>query len=204
MKTNRFITLIFLAVLAASCKDSISINAIDFSQVPTQTVENMSARQYQRDNMTYDMTAARMERYEYVKDSVKYSYELYLGGFELLGYNPDGLLETRLTSDGARHNTLLNDEQWVAYGNVHIENFLKGEHSFTDTLYWDREEQIIYTNNFIKMYSPQGLMQGYGMQSDERASNAVISHPFDSYGVTLDSTFFFFDSVNFVGPMQRF
>ena len=35
--------------------------------------------------MTYDMTAARMERYEYVKDSVKYSYELYLGGFELLG-----------------------------------------------------------------------------------------------------------------------
>ena len=122
----------------------------------------------------------------------------------LLGYSADGLLETQINADGARHNTVTGQEQWLAFGNVHIQNHTKGEHSLTDTIYWDRDAKKIYTDCFIQMYSPQGLMQGYGMESDEKAENAIIRHPFDSYGIDRDSTYFYFDSVNFVGPLQRF
>ena len=59
-----------------------------------------------------------------------------------------------------------------------------------------------------------GLMAAYAagtaghrvhiMESNEKADNAIIRHPFDSYGIDRDSTYFYFDSVNFVGPLQRF
>jgi hypothetical protein len=54
------------------------------------------------------------------------------------------------------------------------------------------------------MYSPKGFMQGYGMESDERARNSIIFRPFNSYGIVVqDSTQVSVDSVNFIGPMQK-
>lgn len=199
-----FIILIAIGALA-SCKGAdADIPPIDFTVVPVQTVEEMVARRYDRDNLTYDMRAGRMERYDYRLDDKQNSYEEYTGGFEVLVYTEDGLLETQINADGARHNTVPGQEQWLAYGNVHIQNFMKGEHSLTDTIYWDRERKMIHTDCFIQMYSPQGFMQGYGMESDEKANNAIIRRPFDSYGIDRDSTYFYFDSTNFVGPLQRF
>ena len=203
MKKTFFI-LGIIGVLASCRGTDADIPPIDFSSVPVQTIEGMVARRYQKANMNYDMRAGRMERYDYVLDGTHYTYELYLGGFEVLGYTEDGLLETQINADEARHDTMAGQEQWLAYGNVHIQNLMKGEHSLTDTIYWDREHKKIYTDCFIQMYSPQGLMQGYGMESDEKADNAIIRHPFDSYGIDRDSTYFYFDSVNFVGPLQRF
>jgi LPS export ABC transporter protein LptC len=199
-----FLILILIGVLV-SCKDTdVDIPPIDFSQTPVQTVDGMVARRFQWANLTYDMRAGRMERYDYTDNGEQHAYEIYSGGFEMLGYSADGLLETQINADGARHNTIQGQEQWLAYGNVHIQNLIKGEHSLTDTLYWDRDRKMIYTDCFIQMYSPQGLMQGYGMESNEKADNAIIRHPFDSYGIDRDSTWFYFDSVNFVGPLQRF
>ena len=197
--------LVFIGALASCRGTDADIPPIDFSVTPVQSVEGMVARRFQWANLTYDMRAGRMDRYDYKDTSgVQHTYEIYSGGFEMLGYTADGLLETQINSEGARHNTVVGQEQWLAYGNVHIQNLIKGEHSFTDTLYWDRDRKMIYTDCFIQMYSPQGLMQGYGMESNEKADNAIIRHPFDSYGIDRDSTFFYFDSVNFVGPLQRF
>ena len=45
-------------------------------------------------------------------------------------------------------------------------------------------------------------MQGYGMESDELARNAIIIKPFDSYSIIKDSTeVLYIDTVNFVGPL---
>ena len=54
------------------------------------------------------------------------------------------------------------------------------------------------------MYSPDGFMQGYGMESDQRARNSIIFNPFNSYGIVAqDSTAVLLDSVNFIGPLQK-
>ncbi|MBR5736445.1 MAG: LPS export ABC transporter periplasmic protein LptC [Bacteroidales bacterium] len=202
---KRFILITIVIGALVSCKGAdVDIPPIDFTVTPVQSVEGMVARRFQWGDLTYDMRAGLMERFEYSRNDTLYSYELYSNGFEVLGYTVDGLLETQINADGARHNTVAGQEQWLAFGNVHIQNLMKGEHSLTDTIYWDRDHKRIYTDCFIQMYSPQGLMQGYGMESDEKADNAVIRHPFDSYGIDRDSTYFYFDSVNFVGPLQRF
>ena len=75
----------------------------------------------------------------------------------------------------------------------------------TDTLYWNREEKKIYTDCYVRLYSPQGFMQGYGMESDERARDAQLLRPFDGYGIISNDTTrrVYTDTVNFIGPRYR-
>ncbi|NLH22907.1 MAG: hypothetical protein GX474_00145, partial [Bacteroidales bacterium] len=58
----------------------------------------------------------------------------------------------------------------------------------TDTLYWDQQKKIIYTHCYVRLTSPDFFAQGYGMESDERATNAKILRPFDSYGYIQKDT----------------
>ena len=74
----------------------------------------------------------------------------------------------------------------------------------TDTIYWDRKSEEIYTDCYVKLFSDQGMMQGYGMRSDDRARNAILLKPFDSYGYSQeDSTKVVIDTVNFIGPLRK-
>ena len=58
----------------------------------------------------------------------------------------------------------------------------------TDTLYWDQQNKKIYTHCYVRLTSPDFFAQGYGMESDERATNAKILKPFDSYGYIQQDT----------------
>ena len=96
-------------------------------------------------------------------------------------------IEPRQYSHPAMHKT--GDEDiWVAYGNVKIVNLLKQETMETDTLFWDQQKKMIYTHCFVKLTSPDFFAQGFGMESDDRATNAKILRPFDSYGYIKKDT----------------
>ena len=85
-----------------------------------------------------------------------------------------------------------------------IHNVLNRETIETDTIYWDETRQEIYTDCYVKLYSPDGFMQGYGMRADDHARNAILHHPFNSYGYTAqDSTLVVIDSVNFIGAFPK-
>ena len=146
--------------------------------------------------------ASRMERYEKGEDE---SVELFPDGFNVLAYNEEGLLETQILSDRAEHSVQGKTETWSAYGNVVIINYLEGQKIMTDTLYWDRERQRIFTDCQVRLYSPQGFMQGYGLESDEMARNARLLKVFDSYGIVSEDTTGtgYVDTVNFIGPRYR-
>ena len=85
-----------------------------------------------------------------------------------------------------------------------VQNIIKQEVMETDTLYWDRKNEEIYTDCYVKLHSPQGFMQGYGMRSDQRARNSIILNPFDNFAfIVQDSTEVLIDSVNFIGPLLK-
>lgn len=187
-----------------SCKGEQQSDPLDLSKVPVQVVEGMNAVQTKNGLLQMRMEAKILQRFE----SEQESYELFPDGFDVYAYNQEGLLETQISSDIAKHTTITEGkektEKWEAFGNVVISNFIKGERLETDTLYWDREKGRIYTHCFVKMFTPQGFMQGYGLDSDERARNANILRPFDSYGIIRqDSVNVYIDTVNFIGPMLR-
>lgn len=201
----RFIYMVVIAfavtTFVISCKGEVLTEPVDISKVPVQSVENMNAVQTKNGILQMRMEAKLLQRFKNEEES----YELFPDGFDVYAYNEEGLLETHIKSDIAKHTTTGEGknkvEKWEAFGNVVISNFIKGERLETDTLYWDREKGRIYTHCFVKMFTPQGFMQGYELESDERARNANILKPFDSYGIIRsDSTSMYIDTVNFIGP----
>lgn len=175
----------------------------DFEQVPVQVVRDMQVVQSDRGETEMRMHAPLMQRFEFFKDSMLQSYELYAEGFFVDAYTENGQLETSISSRKARHVTTPGRESWSAFGDVVVTNHIKGERMETDTLYWNREEQRIYTDCYVRLSSESSLMQGYGMTSDERARNSVILRPFDWFAVERDSTYLFIDTLNQMGPFRR-
>lgn len=191
-----------VAFVVFSCKGKLDVaGKLDLHSRPVQTVDNMFVVQTKNGILEMRMEAELMERYDV--DSL--SYELFPNGFALFGYNEEGLLETEITSENARHVKFDDGrENWEAFGNVVIKNILKNEVMETDTLYWDRKNERIYTDCYVRMYSPDGFIQGYGMESDQRARNTSIFNTFNNYAIVVkDSTQVIIDSANFIGPMIK-
>lgn len=197
-----------IASFVVSCNNHIEqADKLDLDKTPTQKIGNMFAVQTENGKVKMRLEADLMEHFD-GRDS---SYDAFPHGISVYGYSPDGRLESIIVADNARHVVPVNkgggprkDEVWEAFGKVILHNVIKQETMETDTIYWDQSSKEIYTDCYVKMYSPQGFMQGYGMRSDELVRNSVLYKPFDSYGVTVrDTTVVIIDSVNFIGPFPK-
>lgn len=191
-----------VAFAVISCDKTSPSSGLDKASTPLQVVDSMYIVQTKNGNVEMRIFAEILERYE--TDSL--SSEVFPKGIEVYSYTEDGVLESTIRSDKARHDKQKEsqEEEWKAFGNVVVRNIVKKQTMETDTLYWDRNKQEIFTDCYIRMYSPDGFMQGYGMRSDEKARNSIILKPFNSYTVVVqDTTAVLVDSVNFIGPLLR-
>ena len=190
-----------VAFIVYSCKGKLAeAESISLSETPVQKVDDMFIIQTENSFMKVRAEAPLMERYE--RDTL--SYELFPEGIAVYGYTEDGRLETEIVADNARHLKYKDGrESWEAFGNVVVKNLINQEIMETDTLYWDQENEKIYTHCYVRMYSPDGFMQGYGMESDQRARNSIIFNPFNSYGFLEQEEEILLDSVNFIGPLPK-
>ena len=200
-KVRMIATAAAVAFVVISCKGKLGeAESLDLKEVPVQTVDDMFIVQTENGRIQMRSEAPLMERYE--RDTL--SYELFPEGFFVYGYTDDEKLETEIIADNARHLKYEDGrESWEAFGNVVVRNLIKQEVMETDTLYWDQKNEKIYTHCYVRMYSPDGFMQGYGMESDQRARNSIIFNPFNSYGFLEQEEEILLDSVNFIGPLQK-
>ncbi len=193
-----------LAFVVISCKGNLSeAEKLDLEKTPIQVVDSMFYVQSDNGRVKMRVEAPRMEIYEH--DTL--SYDLFPAGIHVFAYSEEGMLETTIVARQARHDKYPqhpDKERWSAFGDVVVRNIIKRETMETDTLYWDSVKREIWTNCYIRMYSPSGSMQGYGMRSDEMARNAILMQPFDNeFLMESDSTRVVVDSVNFIGPMLK-
>lgn len=190
-----------VAVIVCSCVGKLrQAENLNMDESPVQTLDSMFLVQTENGMLKMRVEAGVMERYS--NDTM--SYELFPKGLSVFAYNDDGLLETTVRSDNARHETTDEEEIWKAYGHVVVRNVINMETMETDTLYWDRAEKEIYTDCYVKLFSPKGYMQGFGLRSDEMARRSVIERPFNSYGVVVsDTASVIVDTANLIGPLPK-
>lgn len=184
------------------CKGKLkTTKGFDITDYPFQVVEDMFIVQTDNGILQLRSEAPRMERYK--NDSLE--YEIFPDGFSAYGYTEEGQLETEIKARQAKHlHPKKGGDVWEAYGDVTVKNLINRETMETDTLYWDKENERIYTDCYVRLYSPKGFMQGYGMESDQRGRSSIIKRPFNSYGIMEnDSTKIEIDSVNFIGPVIK-
>jgi LPS export ABC transporter protein LptC len=190
-----------VAFIVYSCKGKLSeAEHLDLKETPIQTVDDMYVVQTKNGGVEMRVEASKMERY----DNDTSSYELFPEGLHAYIYTEGDMLETILHSNNAKHfkSKKTNDEYWSAFGDVVVQNVINQQTLETDTLYWDQANQEIYTDCYVRMFSNDGFLQGFGMRSDEKARNARIFRAFNSDLVVVqDSTKVIIDSVNFIGPL---
>ena len=200
---NAIASTLVLAFALYSCKSNLAeAQKLDLSVTPIQVVDTMLLINSDNGRLKMRIESQRMEVYEY--DTLSYNY--FPKGIHVFGYNEESqLLETTIVADEARHNKYKHgDDIWSAYGNVVVKNILKREMIETDTLYWDAKNKEIWTDCYVRLSSKDGMMQGYGMRSDEMARNSILLHPFDNtFFVDSDSTKVVIDTLNFIGPLQK-
>ncbi|MBQ6879176.1 MAG: LPS export ABC transporter periplasmic protein LptC [Bacteroidales bacterium] len=191
-----------VAFVVYSCKGKLGeAEALNLVETPVQVVDDMYLQQTENGIVKLRAEAPRMEKYE--KDTL--DYELFPEGFFVYGFDESGKLETEIVADNARHMKFEDGrETWEAFGNVVVKNLINQEVMETDTLYWDQENERIYTHCYVRMYSLDGFAQGYGMESDQRARSTILYDNFNNYAIIVkDSTQVLIDSVNFIGPFQK-
>jgi len=193
-----------VASIVVSCKNKIGeADALDLSKTPTQRTFDMFAVQTQNGRVSMRLESALMEHF----DTDTASYDSFPDGISVYGYTEEGLLESIIVADEARHTVPKDrdrDEIWAAFGNVILHNVIEQETMETDTIYWDPAKKEIYTDCYVKMYSPQGFLQGFGMRSNDHVRNSILYRPFDGYGLVVqDTTAVIIDSVNFIGPFPK-
>lgn len=196
--------IVAIAVLVVSCSRKISMTNADLKDAPVQRVDDMFAVQTKNGVVLMRMEALTMEHYE--NDTLSWDY--FPSGLSVYAYKEDGRMESLIISDKAKHTVgkgkRRREELWSAFGNVVVHNVINRQTMETDTIYWDREKAEIYTDCYVKMYSPDGFMQGYGMRSDDRARNSILLNPFNSYGLAVqDTTKVPVDTINFIGPIIK-
>lgn len=190
-----------VAIIVFSCKEEAE-PAKPKTGIPVQVVDSMFLVQTEGGKLQLRVESDLMERYE---DDTS-TYELFPKGLHAFAYDEEGMLETVLHSDNAKHfkSKKNNEEIWSAFGNVIVQNVIKQQTLESDTLYWDQDQKEIYTDCYVRMYSNDGFIQGFGMRSDEKARNVNIYKPFDSDAVVVkDTTKVIIDSVNFIGPLLK-
>ena len=195
-------TAIAVAFVVYSCKGKLAeAEVLNLAETPVQVVDDMFMQQTENGMVKMRAEAPRMEKYE--KDSL--DYELFPEGFFVYGFDETGKLETEIVADNARHQKFEDGrESWEAFGIVVVKNLINQEVMETDTLYWDQKNEKIYTHCYVRMYSPDGFMQGYGMESDQRARSTILFNNFNNYAIVVKvSTQDLIDSVNFIGPFQK-
>ena len=193
-----------VASIVVSCGSQIGeTDRIDPSVTPTQRIYDMFAVQTKNGAVSMRLEADLMEHFD--TDTV--SYDSFPEGISVYGYTEEGLLESVIVADDARHivpKERDRDEIWEAFGNVILHNVIEQETMETDTIYWDQAKKEVYTDCYVKIYSRQGFLQGFGMRSDDHVRNSILYRPFDGYGVVVqDSTAVIIDSVNFIGPFPK-
>lgn len=192
-----------VAFVVFSCKSKLSVaEKLAMDETPFQIVDSMYVIQSKDGKLQMRIKAGVMERYH--RDTME--LELFPKGIEVYTYTEDGLLEATLEADNARHENRKNksEELWMAFGNVRIHNIIKQETIETDTLYWDRAKGEIFNDSYVRLFSPDGFIQGYGLKSDDKARNSIILNPFNNYFMVVqDTTKVAIDSVNFIGPLLK-
>ena len=147
-----------VAFVVYSCKGKLGeAETLDLKETPVQVVDDMFIVQSDNGMIKMRAEAPRMEKYER-GDTL--DFELFPEGFFVYGFDEDGKLETEIVADNARHLKCDDGrESWEAFGNVVVKHLINQEVMETDTLYWDQDNEKIYTQCYVRMYSPDGFMQ---------------------------------------------
>lgn len=149
-------------------------------ELPAEAAENLRILYSSHGRIQMIMEAPEMERYE--------GDEAYMElpqGF-VMSFFDEFMNETsRISAKYAIQHE--KDDLIDARNDVVVENMETLEKLNTEQLIWDRKNEKIYSDKFVKVTSGEDVLYGEGFESDDRFTSWSIEDIWGSFSVDLES-----------------
>lgn len=94
----------------------------------------------------------------------------------------DSLFTTDVSIKADTAYNWYNKEFWKLIGNVDVRN-QEGDRFETDTLYWDRKNERVYSEAFMRITRADQILTGIGFESNQNMTKYRIKRPQGSFPV---------------------
>jgi len=91
-------------------------------------------------------------------------------GLEVFFYNDSAKIESEIRADYTIY--YMEERLWHATGNVVAQRFDSGDALYTDELFWDENQELIYSDTYTRVHSEGNTLYGKnGFRSDQDLTN---------------------------------
>jgi LPS export ABC transporter protein LptC len=162
-RTLFLITLLIIVTgLVLSCENKINLPPRpDFLTLPSVTVKDFETVFTDSGRKQLEMSSPLLEQY----DNIDFPYSEFRSGIKVIFY--DGKTEpvASVTAKYAKYTKTNN--MWELKDSVVVlnESNYKLE---TEVLFWNQENDLIFTDRFVKITNEDQITQGFGFESDPR------------------------------------
>ncbi|NOX84632.1 MAG: LPS export ABC transporter periplasmic protein LptC [Chlorobi bacterium] len=165
------IVTLFVVVMLFSCENSITtIQEITRTDtLPLVTAYNIEYERTDSGYLRVLLRSSKMERFE-----GKEPYTVFPDGFEITFYDTTGVPVSFI-----RANYGISYEKkkiMQARNDVVVKNFDTQEQLNTENLVWDQKKKTIFSNTFVKITSPDKIIYGDSLRSNESFTDRSIYH----------------------------
>lgn len=163
------IVVLLLASVLFSCENDMSavIKLSTKDSIPDIAITNVNVKQTELGKLTLELIAPKMISYQKLE-----AYTEFPNGLKIVFY--DSLMQPKSELTANYGISYDGKRTMEARGNVIVKNFQKQEQLNTESLIYDQNAKKVSTNEFVKITTPDRLILGKGMESDELFDNWVI------------------------------
>lgn len=164
--------LAFTLLLQVGCENDIrTINAlVDADTMPAEYAKNIEVTYSESGRKQVVLESPLMKKFTEEEPYIEFP-----AGIQISFYDGYGKVKSQLTADyGIRYEKTRIME---ARSHVVVVNFEKQEQLDTEKLVWDENKALIYSDVFVKITTPDDVIYGDGLESDENLDRYVIRNP---------------------------
>jgi len=141
--------------------------------IPTMYARDVKLSESEEGRIKYTLTAPLLRRYESKEGAVIKFPE----GFRVVFYdslNPS-LVRTEVVAEYGVNDELQRTME--ARKNVVVTNFINNEKLNTEHLIWNQNTRRVTSDKLVTITTPDKILYGEGMESDEKFNNWIIKKP---------------------------
>ena len=168
-KIGQGLIVAILAVLFFSCNTDIrKVNALTtLDSIPDISIDNILVKQSESGVITLELTAPRLNSY-----LGNDPYTEFPKGVRIIFYDSVMNPKSELT---AKYGISWDNKRIMeAKGDVVVKNYEKHAQLNTEHLTWDENKRKMFSDQFVKITTPEKIIMGKRMESDEVFNNWVV------------------------------
>lgn len=163
------IVAISMATMLFSCSNDLEkvkkLTTID--SIPDITIKNILVKQSESGMITLELTAPQLNSFQ-----GREPYTEFPKGLRIIFF--DSLMQPKSELTARYGISWDNKRIMEAKGDVVVRNFTKKAQLNTEHLTWDENKRKMFSEQFVKITTPDRIITGKSMESDEVFDNWVI------------------------------